>query len=61
MMAAQNGHLSVAKILIQSGDNPSRKDNQGKNTITHAEEFGHTELVTYLINLKKNRKILDVF
>jgi len=51
MHAAAEGHLSVVKILIEAGSNPTLKDVDGDDAASFARQAGHDEVANYLDSL----------
>lgn len=48
MMAAAEGSLECAKVLLKAGANQSVKDTDGETALDFAKEKGHTELIELL-------------
>ena len=48
MWAIENGHLYVAKLLIQAGVDVNARDNYGWTALMRATSKGHTEVVEVL-------------
>jgi ankyrin repeat protein len=51
--AANEGHLNVCKILIESGAEQYPKSNDGKTPLELAAQESHTEVESFLRNLRK--------
>ena len=48
--AASNGHVDVAKVLIQNGADVNAVHNEVKRTaLHHAAEYGHVDVAKVLI------------
>jgi ankyrin repeat protein len=53
-MASQNGHLSMARLLVQKGANPKIKDDlYHGDAESHANHFGQTVVRDYLRSIAK--------
>nr|XP_054756309.1 NAD-capped RNA hydrolase NUDT12-like [Lytechinus pictus] len=50
MLAARNGHVDVAKILLQNGCDPFLPNKSGQNSLDIAEFWDHTEVINLLRN-----------
>ncbi len=48
MYAAAEGHLDIVKMLINHKADPARKDIDGDNALTFAQNNGHKEIVNLL-------------
>lgn len=47
--ASRNGHLSVVRLLVESGADVNRVDTDGRNALLAAARDGHLPIVEYLI------------
>jgi ankyrin repeat protein len=61
MFAAQQGHLSVIKILLAKGADIKRRNKEGKNAQQLAKESKHDAVANYLDKYQKDKSILDIF
>lgn len=61
-IAAANGNIKVARLLIENGANVSSVDNYGWTALHIAASEGHPEFVEFLIqvNWMSFRKLLQV-
>ena len=48
-LASKEGHLGVARILIEHGADAAAKDNLGSTPLHRASESGHVELARFLV------------
>ena len=48
-LASQQGHVAVARILLEHGGNVAAKDGQGWTPLHRASEEGHVELTLFLV------------
>ena len=53
------GDLNAAKLLVENGINIEQKGEGGFTPLKVASDFGHNEIVEYLISKGANRKSLD--
>jgi hypothetical protein len=51
MIAAQRGHLGIAKRLVEAGADPGVLDRAGRSALSLAEEMNHAELAAFLRTL----------
>merc|ERR1712129_577476 len=56
-LACCNGHFTTTKWLLQHGADPNRKDRFGNKAIDDAIRYEHDEIVEYLKEAMKQKKI----
>ena len=49
MVAAKEGHIEVAKLLIKAGADINIKSTDGKTTLDHARDNGNQDIVQLLL------------
>ena len=61
--AAHNGHLNAVKTIVQFGADPTEKsgaanlEDEDSTTIHHAAQFGHVDIVDYLLEIDPTIKV----
>lgn len=48
-----SGHITIAKMLLQAGADPSAKDLQGKNALSYAIDSKSSEMINLLLPITK--------
>jgi ankyrin repeat protein len=59
MLAAQNGHLEVVKVLLQAGVDREKQDKDGYTALMQAAINGRLELVKFLVQTGVDREKRD--
>ena len=59
MIACQNGHKRMVKMLLKRYANPNAQNNAGQTALHFCFKFGHNELGEYLISKGGDTSITD--
>ena len=59
LIASQEGHVSISKILIAAGVDVNRKNNEGMNALMLASQRGHSEMA--LLFDPRSPQVLPLF
>ncbi len=61
MYASINGHVEIAKLLLENGADPTIKNNDGKTALILAFENNHIEIVNLIEEFEKefNPRIIN--
>ncbi|MFY7843419.1 MAG: ankyrin repeat domain-containing protein [Rhabdochlamydiaceae bacterium] len=61
ILAISNGHLSIAKHLLEKGCNPTLANDEGVSPLMVAAFFGHEDIVSLLLNDYLFERDIDTF